>query len=265
MKYTNTVIIRTHDKKQIDSVIRAVQTVYAMDGIIAKPLIACQARTFGSIKELNRRLKDINHFEHMEAEVIEVDGEGDIRSKLINSAILKCYKSTDYISFLDCDDTLTRSGVSKLIETCEVENVAIAFGKVALILTTGSINNEFNFGYKEPFHPESKIKLLHDNTQPIHSYVLSTKRINIEDMFFREEMTCLEDYEFLLRIISKYPSSFTEKETLIGMYYWRSDGTNTTNTTNVKDKNNDEKWKTARTQLKKYRSCIQVNWFANDY
>jgi hypothetical protein len=67
-----------------------------------------------------------------------------------------------------------------------------------------------------------------DNFIPIHSFLLDRYRIDQSELVFVEGMNCLEDYELLLRLVSKYDFDFHLLSHPVCEYRIRLDGSNTT-------------------------------------
>jgi len=72
--------------------------------------------------------------------------------------------------------------------------------------------------------------LFRKNFCPIHSFVIDRQRIPPPYLHFDPAITRAEDYDFLLRICAQFPSDFTLAKTIIGDYFFKTDGSNTVNT-----------------------------------
>lgn len=75
------------------------------------------------------------------------------------------------------------------------------------------------------------LDLFRDNFCPIHSFVVDRSKTSEAELFFNERLQRAEDYDFLLRLCAKYKSDFSVIDTVVGDYYFKDDGSNTTELT----------------------------------
>lgn len=142
---------------------------------------------------------------------------GDARSQLLNIGIAKA--SGRYLAILDCDDYLYSYAYEHLLAGLRRSGAAISFGDIAIKHKRLLGEYVCNVGMaRTNYIPKSYSDLLYDNFCPIHSFLIDRDRIAAEDLTFDERLTRLEDYDFLLRICCKYPSDFTARDKVIGVY-----------------------------------------------
>jgi glycosyltransferase involved in cell wall biosynthesis len=147
----------------------------------------------------------------------------DLRSTLLNVGIAN--GSLRYLAFLDGDDYLYEYAYDYLIEQAENANAAISFGGIVCKEITVFQRFVFNwYTNREQFRGADLNDLLVSNFCPIHSFVVDRHRVADEDLVFDTTLKRLEDYDFLLRICTKYTSWFTSRCRNIGVYNWHLDG-----------------------------------------
>jgi len=149
----------------------------------------------------------------------------DARSLLINLGISNIH--TRYLAFLDYDDVLYPEAYELLIRQLQASRSAVSFGRICLKTYTSYAKFDYTEGKSFPFQGTSLLELMRDNFCPIHSFVVDTKKVPRHMLFFDPMITRAEDYDFLLRLVAKYPSDFSLIETVVGEYYINRDGSNT--------------------------------------
>ena len=90
-------------------------------------------------------------------------------------------------------------------------------------------------------------EMLIENFCPIHSFVLDRNLVDPSDLFFEERISRLEDYDFFLRICSKYPTWFESRSRVTAVYNWRFG----------KTKGVDEEWSHARRHIWRLKCQIR--------
>lgn len=169
--------------------------------------------------------------------------EDDARARSLN--IGKKLATGRYLAFLDDDDKVYPEHYKKLINSLQKTNHAWAYTDIirALYNENGQLISR-----SVPFKRDaySFFDHLHENFIPIHSFVIDTSRaIGIGD--FDEEMSRLEDYEYLLRLAFKYKPVYIQG--ISAEYCIRTDGSNSTcegTGTLNQQKQKAQLWSTAR-------------------
>jgi hypothetical protein len=148
----------------------------------------------------------------------------DARAALLNIGLRA--GTSRYIAFLDYDDLIYAEGWRVLTAELARSGAAIAFGAVL----NASVSRDGLVPYvtekRRVFQGTGLPQLLRSNFCPIHSFVLDRSRIAQEDLVVDETLVALEDYDLLLRLVSKYRSSFDHKDTLVGEYLLKDDQSN---------------------------------------
>ena len=221
------VIIRTHDPARLDELGRAVFSAAMQDYRPVAILIVCQRYTPEALDAVRTTL----------APILELAGDvklqllnrpdakpDDARAALLNLGLQAA--TSRYVAFLDYDDLIYAEGWRLLTSELDASGAAIAFGAV----TNASVSREGLVPYvtskRRVFQGNGLAQLLRNNYCPLHSFVLDRSRIDPADLVVDETMVALEDYDLLLRLVSRYPASFHHKDTVVGEYLLKDDHSN---------------------------------------
>lgn len=151
----------------------------------------------------------------------------DARSALVNLG-LQASRKGRFFAFLDYDDVIYPEAYEKLIGSLLSTNSAIAFGGIVCKNSQVSEAAIIVATKERRFRGDGLLDLFRDNFCPIHSFVVDRTKVSETDLFFNERLHRAEDYDFLLRLCSKYKSDFSLIDTIVGDYYLKDDGSNTT-------------------------------------
>ena len=158
----------------------------------------------------------------------------DGRSALINIG-LRASAMGRFFAFLDYDDVIYPEAYQSLIGKLLSGDAAIAFGGIACKSCHVSDAAIVVASRERRFKGDCLLDLFHDNFCPIHSFVVDRAKTSEADLFFSERLHRAEDYDFLLRLCTKYKSDFSLIDTVVGDYYFKDDGSNTTELTETTD------------------------------
>lgn len=194
-------------------------------------------------KTIEKTLSFIKPFQKMLniKPIVLRDKQGN-RSYPLNAALknLDC----EYLSFLDDDDIYYPNMGSTLIKALEDNDKTFALGRsidVIERLETNIAGEEYLYTVskaKRPYQEFSKPLLLLENFIPFNTFILKTSLL--DGVKFNEDMTYLEDWDFLKQLILKEEFSFIQLDVPISEYRRRNDITDTFN------EDNYEKWLEAR-------------------
>jgi len=224
------VIIRVHTITRQLELDRALFSLINQTFQPVHPVIVTQGFDAEAIKVITSLVEkyDWLSYSHCAPSIVNVDDPAgaDLRSTLLNVGIANgCLR---YIGFLDSDDYLYEHAYDFLIKQAEVTGSAISFGGV--VRRDVNVFDRFVFNLRtrrEQFSGTGLNDLLVGNFCPIHSFIVDRHRIDDEDLWFDPALTRLEDYDFLLRICSKYNAFFESRSEVIGVYNWHQGGEGT--------------------------------------
>lgn len=221
------VTIRFHDPARLDELGRAVFSAALSDHQPLAIHVACQRFSPDALQAVQETL----------APVLEI--AGNVRLQVLNrpdptpvdarAALLNLGLQAGtgrFAAFLDYDDLIYPEAYRLLIGELEATGAAIAFGGIlnAYISRDGLV--PITTAKRRVFQGEGLAQLLYDNFCPLHSFVIDRHRIAAKDLVVDETLGTLEDYELLLRLVSKYPSSFRLKDKILGEYLFKDDDSN---------------------------------------
>lgn len=222
------VIVRFHDPLRLEELERAVFSLVSQNIHPITIHIVTQRFDIDALAATRMRLKPLFHVAPQVEFAIHNwcrASPQDARSCLINEGLR--HIAGRYLAFLDYDDVLFPEAYGVLRERLRVCGAAITFAgiqtmTVAVFQEFVSIQRRAN----PPFRGRTLLDLFNANFAPIHSYMIDLEKIDKEDLYFDENMNWEEDYEFLLRICSKYESDFENLSIPIGYYNFKIDGSN---------------------------------------
>lgn len=221
------VIIRAHDPARLDELARAVFSAAMQDYRPVTILVVCQRYTADALDAVRTTL----------APILELAGDVplqvlnradptpiDARAALMNIGLRAA--ASHYVAFLDYDDLIYAEGWRLLTTELAASGAAVAFGAVM----NASVSRDGLVPYvtakHRVFQGNGLAQLLRNNYCPLHSFVLDRTLIEPADLVVDETMVALEDYDLLLRLVSRYPASFHHKDTIVGEYLLKDDHSN---------------------------------------
>jgi hypothetical protein len=162
---------------------------------------------------------------HLVPQVINVPNPlgNDLRSTLLNIAISQTRMR--YMAVLDCDDYLYSHAYEYLIHELASTGATISFGGINRRDVT--IFERFVYSLRtkyDQFSGDCFEELMVGNFCPIHSFVVDRDKVAETDLRLDSDLQRLEDYEFILRICSKYEASFQSRAKATGVYNWHLSG-----------------------------------------
>lgn len=256
MKGKWTVVLRTQGKGL------ELELNNALNSLIAqtyKNLLVLLMIHSNNEKTIEKTLSFIKPFQKMLniKPIVLRDKQGN-RSYPLNAALknLDC----EYLSFLDDDDIYYPNMGSTLIKALEDNDKTFALGRsidVIERLETNIAGEEYLYTVskaKRPYQEFSKPLLLLENFIPFNTFILKTSLL--DGVKFNEDMTYLEDWDFLKQLILKEEFSFIQLDVPISEYRRRNDITDTFN------EDNYEKWlksrETTDNRLKDKETVIRI-------
>jgi hypothetical protein len=206
---------------------------------------------------------DSVHISQHRVYAVNFNGGGDHRATLINMGV--SFMTSSFFGFLDFDDELYPDGYSRLVDAIKESQALVAVGGCDLI-----INETIDFhGVKASSTKEkrrfqdysilnSKTDLAVNNFIAIHSYLVDRKHVIPEEI---KIVKCLdgryEDYEFLLRLLTKGDFDFRNLPLPVCRYNINTAGTNSVNLLRNSDEN-AWRWKLAEKSIEELKSELSV-------
>ena len=221
------VVVRVHDPARLDELSRAVFSIALQDYRPVTIHVVCQrfeAEALEAVRQTLTPLMTIAGDAGLELLNRPDPSPLDARAALLNHGLQA--GRARYAAFLDYDDLIYPEGYRLLIGELEASGAAIAFGGIlnAYVSRDGLV--PVTKAKHHVFQGEGLSQLLHNNFCPLHSFVLDRRRIAAEDLVIDESLAALEDYDFLLRLCARYPSSFRLKDKIVGEYVLKDDHSN---------------------------------------
>ena len=222
------VVVRMHDPARLDELDRALFSAMLQDHRPCAITVVCQRFPDAALEALEGVLAPLRTIEpgvpvrvlnRTEPEPL------DARAALLNIGLRA--GTGQYAAFLDYDDVIYPEGWRLLIAELRDSGTAIAFGGIlnATVSRKGLV--PLTQDKRHVFRGEGLSRLLQGNFCPLHSFVLDRTRIAPADLVVDEGLAALEDYDLLLRLCARYPSSFRLKDRIVGEYLLKDDGSNT--------------------------------------
>ncbi len=215
-----TTILRFHKSGDLALLKDALYCLAAMRECVVVPWIAAQDLSDSQQAELKEALQDIAFSGDIRPEIKHhrtLDGLGDLRSKMLNEALLQV--KTRYAAFLDFDDLLMCNAYAWLIDRLQTSGRAIAIGRV--YATTYNVSNGLWLERKRIFGGKYTYEEFRQyNLAPIHSFALDLWRLDLDRVYYHEDQRYMEDYFLTLQLFTQANVDWAslEKDEYIGDY-----------------------------------------------
>lgn len=213
------VIIRCHKKERLSFLEEAIFSLSTQNWTEIEIVVVIQ----NGDEDFESRVRDL--VEHqpwyknpaVQIHSVKIPAGVDGRSSLLNLGIKKSIGR--YLAFLDDDDVVYQHGYEVLIGQLIAGNGAVAVGGCRTAKTSQEADHWYINTKETPFTGgRNRYDLFRDNFIPIHSYVIDRQRIDLGDLYFDDAFPPLEDYDFLLRIASKYEFDFSQLDVFVCEY-----------------------------------------------
>lgn len=205
------VIMRFHDPARLALIDEALFSVAVQTWPHTEVVIVIQNGTPDLAARLTKLIELMPWLDAPRFQVITVPIPPGVdgRSTLLNRGV--AHASGRYLAFLDDDDYVYQHAYQRLIESLQQSGAALAAGGCRVARTNKGKDHRYTFRKSAPFKwGQTREDLFIDNFLPIHSYVIDRARVRAEDLHFDDQLSLLEDYEFLLRLAVKYPFDLSQ-------------------------------------------------------
>ncbi|MYN15039.1 hypothetical protein GSY71_18030 [Pusillimonas sp. TS35] len=204
-----TTIVRFHKNADARFLKNALYSLAAMKGCKVTPYIAAQDLSTDQKTELKDLVSTIP-FSHGVEPIIRhfnsINGNGDLRSKMLNESLLSV--QTRYAAILDYDDLLFPDAYDWLIQRTVLTGKAVAFGRVfsseydsqRQTILSRSRSFEYGYSYKD---------FISHNHAPIHSFLVDLDRVSLAQIEYFEDQRYMEDYLLTLQIFTESNSDWS--------------------------------------------------------
>jgi len=221
------VVLRFHDPTRLLELGRAVFSLVGQTYRPIRILLVLQRFTDAEVEATLAALGPLLAW----AEDIELvplryqrDQPEDARSELLAMGFAAA--SGRFLALLDYDDVLYPEAYQLLIDRLHLGNAAIAFARTPVV--KASLQGTFLHALDQssPFTGTGLADLFTANFCPIHSYVIDRSRMPDGLLRIEPSLTQEEDYDLLLRLCATVPSDFARLDSDIGLYFVKTDGSN---------------------------------------
>jgi len=261
------VIIRVHDANRLFELDRAIFSLINQAFTPVQPIIVMQRFGADEAEAVRRVVEKYDWARHQTPVILAVDGEGDLRSKLLNVGL--AVNRSRYVAILDSDDYVYENAYSRLIDQLESSGAAVAFGNIKVkhvVVYDGEWI--YNASSKsDVYQGENFDDLVRENFCPIHSFVIDRSIVIASDLYVDEALTRLEDYDLLLRLGRKYIFDFSLRDQYVGVYNWHIDGRNSIQVFDQPEDvalHNQGQWASARQIVWNRKLLLRTKPNAND-
>lgn len=229
------ILIRFHRDSPLLELLQNLGSIFAVVGCTVRPIILAQDHDDNSLQMITKAFDDYEWGKDSWPSLktyYSIDGNGDLRSKILNEALINC--STVYAAVLDYDDRIYSGSYYYLLDRLNTTGKAISFGRVYVTnfdsrnLIIINKNDSFTYGY-------SYEEFVRHNHAPIHSFILDLSKIDLNNIIYYDDHKYMEDYFLTLQIFSEENADWESLSIgrYIGEYFHAVDRTHTLALTNA--------------------------------
>lgn len=220
-----TVAIRFHDTRELPALERCLYSLQAQRGAAITPLVVFQGTDTESLAMIGGSLDRVWLLGPTPRLVAVPNPDGrDLRTALLNRALDIHYEETDddFFFVLDHDDVVFSHALASMAGPIVGTDAAVSFGKVLVARYLSLDGYDVLYRMDDHFKAAERdiTEITVDNFCPIHSYIYHTRAMAPTRLRFNEAMDRLEDYEALLRVVTRFPVYTGAIDTMVGLYCW---------------------------------------------
>jgi hypothetical protein len=266
------VVVRFHKSGNLDYLKLALFSLAIQQGVQVLIQLFAQDCDDNIISEIHAFMKDLPYYKKTKIvidnnsrrivnghRIFRIPKKKDCRSLMLDLGLK--LSPTRYMAILDYDDIVYQHCYSFLISRIKETHSAIAVGGCKKVILDVITDPTPFVVTKTPFKekPINIIDQMLTNNVPIHSFVLDREAIKKSDRYFRTDMHALEDYEFLLRVMSQYKTDFQGMSNFVCEYRIRNDQSHTT-PFHAPDLFVFPNWKKGRSIVEKLKSRLKLGF-----
>jgi glycosyltransferase involved in cell wall biosynthesis len=196
------IIVRTTPKQQLSVFIEAINSILSNSYRPIEIVIIVQSETETYFKRIKNYIDNLTE-KFVFFNIIQNQTSIDQRARNLNIGLNQ--SNGRFIGFLDDDDILYSNHIETLVNSLISSEYLWAYTDVTLSInqvdndnSISVISNELKFK-KDRFTIDEFLK---DSFIPIHSFIIDTFKIDKRKLCFDESFVVLEDYVFLLILVS---------------------------------------------------------------
>lgn len=205
------VLIRFHDLSKLEQLSICLFTLEAQTFPRIEPIILTQRFTDEQVEKVQQILDDYFWHPDVNARIINVElvEPQDLRTHLLNIGIRES-RDSRFLAILDYDDFLGQSHYERLVNSLKDGIAAISYSGLIVVEQHSTGELGYTTGKKIITRDNVRLQALYTSPQfNIATFVLDRLKVDEKHIFFDEEITYEEDYNFHLRISLRYPSDFS--------------------------------------------------------
>lgn len=225
------VLVRFHNPALFEELSGTLLSLIAQSWRPLRVLLVTQRFTDAQSQALEARLAPFRAIDpSVSLDVVRYtreDGLADARTALLNAGIAQARGR--YLAVLDYDDVLYPEAYTVLVNALSASGCAVAFGGIALKSLAASTAVPFGIGFARlgRLPGQTLVDTFRDGFCPFHGMLLDRSRIAKADLRADDSLELFEDYEWHLRLGTRYPFSYHALDNIIGEYRYKDDGSNT--------------------------------------
>ena len=259
MTETIDVVVRFHDLRRIMELELCVFSLASQTYRPVNIILATQRFTSEEQAQVQTTLAPLCQDEGVSLEIVNWS---DVEPKDARTALFQIGTQAArgrYLAFLDYDDVLYPEAYATLIQELHNSATGIAFASVRVASVDVFRRTLYIRAMDHHvFEGKGLADLMKKNFCPLHSYVIDRSHLP-RPLEFDVSVTWEEDYAMLLQIVSQVPSSFDLLGTEVGLYAYKTDGSNSVPTEHVHSEEQSVEYEKVKATMQALRKALPVS------